>query len=137
MIILPNNDIWIYDDEEWKSIDAEYKELCQRESAIKLISQHEYKEFCHILANPDTFIIPRKLTTKFGGYWDANFNFCSEIFGSLCEREIFVDEDLNLYLMPWGEVFVVYTGVDSGGYDAELRIRIYASKEEYNKEFCI
>jgi hypothetical protein len=145
MIILPepNNDIWIYDDYEWKSTGIPYENIVKsREKIIEAIPQHEYKEFCHILIGeidptPErtTWVFPRKYTNFMGGHFDINFSFL-EIFDSLCERKKVID-NIYIYEMPWKEVFVFYTGTDSGGYDSETRTMLFKNKKEYNEKFYL
>ena len=129
MIILPepNNDLWIYDEKELEGFD--YKIVKTKKGAIENIYQHTYKEFCHILAG-DNHYLPRKWTNSYNGYWDCNPDI-KEIFNSLCINKIEY-ENISVYEMSWGEVFMFYTGIDSGGYDACTKIDIFENVFEYN-----
>jgi len=43
-------------------------------------------------------------------------------------------EELFIFLMPWNDVYMVYTGVDSGGYDAIWKVECI-SYAEYIEKF--
>ena len=133
MIILPepNNDLWIYDEEEYYE-KFDYSIITKRKNAIELIPQHEYKDFCHLLTDKDTLFIPRKLTR---GHWNANFEV-TEIFDSLCIRKRKID-NIYIYQMDWGEIFMLYEGADSGGYDVERRFMVFKNIGEYNLKFYL
>lgn len=130
MIILPNGDTWIYDDKEHQPFP--YQEIKNYNKAIKLLSLHTPREFCHIIVNDD-YNVPRKWTPNMNGYWDANFSV-TEVFDQLCLSNLKTDI-MDVYLMPWKEVFVFYTDVDIGGYDAVQRCKVFKDKGEYLSEF--
>jgi len=75
---------------------------------------------------------PRKWTPFTGGYWDANFDVLSEMLGDIAVR-VLTNPWSQVYEMPWGEVIIVFTRVDCGGYDAEIGIVTCPSYDEYLK----
>ena len=125
MITLKNGDKWILDDLEIKGLD--YAEACKGN-----VPSTEVKDFIEKLCkncrhdnNKSELMLPRKLTKEFDGYWDCNFNPFDEVFGSVA-KSVKYNPWSTVYEMPWGDVIVVFTQPDCGGYDVETVVKVYS-----------
>jgi len=139
MITLSNGDRWILGSSEWKDVGISYEDACK--CKIPETSKREFVEkLCKYYSRgyneKELNVEPRKWTNEFEGYWDGNFNVFSEVFGDLAIRTV-SNPWSRVYEMPWGDVVVVYTDVDSGGYDAAWYIEVYKNLEDYNAAVCV
>ena len=130
MITLSNRDKWIIDDSEWQ--DAGIPD----EEAVKgNIPETSLQEFIEAVANGGC--LPRKLTyDEFPeGDWDCNYDVFEEAFADIAIAQI-SNPWSKVYKMPWGHIYVVFSVVDSGGYDAETVVEKFESVEGYLKAAC-
>ena len=130
MITLSNGDKWIIDDSEWQ--DAKIPD----EEAIKgNIPETSLQEFIEAVANGSC--LPCKLTyDEFPeGHWDCNYDVFEEAFADIAVAQI-LNPWSKAYRMPWGHIYVVFSAVDSGGYDARTVVEKFESAEKYRKAAC-
>jgi len=150
MITLSNGDKWILGEFEWEDAGIDYKEASkgnlpemEPRRFVKILCDHRNYEREHRdLNKPDEdeyefkgkFITPRKLSFEHfpDGYWDCNYSVISEVLGDLATKH-FSNLWSEVYVMPWGEVLVVFEGADCGGYDVTSFIEVYANFDEYLK----
>jgi len=132
MIILSNGDKWITGDKEWEEADIPYKEACKG-NIPKVPVRRFVEDMCDSYHDDSKYLCPRKLTGFFGGYWDANFDWCAEVLGDVAIRSAKNDWS-DVYVMPWGHVYVVFYRPDCGGYDVEEIVNRYNSVADYMKE---
>lgn len=130
MITLSNGDKWIIDDSEWEAAG-----IPDEEANKGNIPGTSLQEFIEAVANGS--YLPRKLThdTFPDGYWDCNYNVFEEAFADIAMAQI-LNPWSKVYRMPWGHIYVVFSAVDSGGYDAETVVEKFESAEEYLKAAC-
>ena len=132
MITLPNGNKWIIDDLEIK--DLNYAEACKGnvpETEIKNFVERLCKAFRHDDKDGKSeCLLPRKLTEKFDGYWDCNFDVFKEVLGSIA-KSVKSNPWSVVYEMPWDSIVVVFEQADCGGYDAETAVKVYSDYWEY------
>jgi hypothetical protein len=106
MITLPNGDKWILDDEEIKNIPYE-------RAKQGYVPATTIEDFLDKLLNPqpEDCFLPRKLTEKFGGYWDCNFNVHYEVLSAIAIN-ITRTDFLTACEMADGKVYVIFTAPD-------------------------
>lgn len=131
MIILRNGDRWIIDAEEISNL--EYTEACQGKVPLtsseyfieRLCEAYRYDNQNHEL------LLPRKLTgvRENRGYWDANFDVFSEVFGSVATTTT-SNPWSKVYKMPWNDVIVVFMQSD-GGCGVERAVKKYNCYTDY------
>ena len=125
MLTLSNGDKWIISEDEYEEAGISYEDACKC-----LIPQTTHRQFIEQAATGD-WCDARKWTDFEGGYWDANFDF-REVFADAAERVIEAPW-CQVYVMPWGTVYVTYFIPDSGGYDATLEIETYENFNKYKE----
>lgn len=135
MLVLSNGDLWIYSSKELEDDKSNRLSGVSKEIIMQVIPQHTPKEFFHIIFEPGKDYMPRRFIEE-KGFWKYDFR-THELIHRYCKKCLDVEDILTAYFMDWGEVFVQYTGVDSGGYDAAYIIKIFPSVEEYNKAFTL
>lgn len=128
MITLSNGDKWITSDREWEDAGITDEEACKGNIPATTV-----REFIEKLCEDNRWCDALKLTDRYGGYWDVNFDCLSEVLGDTAVGQLHIDM-MDVYEMLWGHIYVVYYRPDSGGYDAERLVKRYDSAYDYKKE---
>ncbi len=151
MIKLPNGDFLITD-----YTDQHFIKLVSTDSSKKLSIKYiednklyntDYKKFVeNVLAHyldygydergdyKYPFLMPRKLTDEFSGYWDGNFDFMDEIFSQIGKIKYYCWG--KVFESPWKIIYIQWIGTDSGGYDSEMRYKKFENLTEW-ENYCI
>ena len=128
MITLPDGNKWVLGSHEWEKSDISYEDATL--AKLPETTVEVFIDAIVLASTNNALCMPRKLTTEFGGYWDANFSVI-EVFDAVCVKT-FQTPWSTVYFMPWGKIYVLYT-ITNDCNEAECGFSVYNSEEEFTQ----